>query len=55
MRQSHSAGWMFDNYDKPGQIYTGYMIMFSFCAVAYLVAWTVMKTLVPRYSEIKDV
>ena len=52
---SKSAGWMFDYYDKLGQIYTGYMIMFSFCAVAYLVAWTVMKSLVPRYSEIKDV
>jgi MFS transporter, ACS family, hexuronate transporter len=52
---SKSAGWMFDYYDKLGQIHTGYMIMFSFCAVAYLLAWTVMKTLVPRYSEIKDV
>jgi MFS transporter, ACS family, hexuronate transporter len=28
--------------------------MFSICAVAYLVAWTVMKTLVPRYKEITD-
>jgi len=52
---SKSAGWMFDYYEKLGQIHTGYMIMFSFCAVAYLIAWTVMKTLVPRYSEIKDV
>jgi hypothetical protein len=26
-----------------------YAIMFAVCAVAYLVAWTVMKVLVPRY------
>jgi ACS family hexuronate transporter-like MFS transporter len=29
------------------------MIMFSICAVAYLVAWTVMKMLVPQHREIK--
>jgi ACS family hexuronate transporter-like MFS transporter len=28
--------------------------MFFICAVAYLVAWTVMKALVPKYSPIKD-
>jgi predicted GTPase len=31
----------------------GYMIVFCCCAVAYLVAWCIMKTLVPRYSPIK--
>ena len=28
--------------------------MFSFCAVAYLLAWGVMKALVPRYAEIRE-
>jgi len=31
----------------------GYMIIFSIGAVAYLIAWVVMKALVPRYKEIK--
>lgn len=30
----------------------GYMIIFSICAVAYLIGWTVMKTLVPKYKPI---
>lgn len=32
----------------------GYFIVFSFCAVAYLIAWVVMKSLVPRMEMIKD-
>ena len=32
----------------------GYMVVFCFCAVAYLIAWFVMKSLVPRYSPIKE-
>ena len=31
----------------------GYMIMFSFCAVAYLVGWIIMKVLVPRYKAVE--
>lgn len=31
----------------------GYMIVFSVCAVSYLVAWIVMKMLVPRYKKIE--
>lgn len=30
----------------------GYMIIFCICAVAYLVGWAIMKTLVPKYSPI---
>lgn len=30
-----------------------YMIVFTFAAVAYLVAWMLMKTLVPRYKRIE--
>lgn len=44
--------------EKSGQIVvdgidTGYMIIFSICAVAYLTAWIVMKILVPKYKVIK--
>jgi ACS family hexuronate transporter-like MFS transporter len=28
--------------------------MFTICAVAYLVAWAIMKTLVPKYKPITD-
>lgn len=30
----------------------GYMIIFSICAVAYLIGWVIMKTLVPKYKPI---
>ena len=30
----------------------GYMIVFCICAVAYLIGWTVMKLLVPKYKPI---
>lgn len=32
----------------------GYFIVFCFCAVAYLIGWFVMKSLVPRYEPITD-
>lgn len=31
----------------------GYMMVFCYCAVGYLIAWCVMKTLVPRYKKIE--
>ena len=31
----------------------GYLIVFSFCAIAYLIGWSVMKVLVPKYKQIK--
>lgn len=30
----------------------GYMIVFCYCAVAYLIGWFIMKTLVPKYKPI---
>jgi MFS transporter, ACS family, hexuronate transporter len=47
------GGALFDHYKKLGHIETGYTIMFAICAVAYLVAWIVMKTLVPRHQVIR--
>ena len=32
----------------------GYFIIFSICAVAYLIGWVVMKALVPKYKLITD-
>ena len=48
------GGALFDHYKTLGHIRTGYTIMFSFCAVAYLLAWIVMKALVPKYKPITD-
>lgn len=35
-------------------IESGYLIIFGVCAVAYLIGWIVMKSLVPKYSPITD-
>ncbi len=51
---SKIGGWLFDHYQAMGNIEKGYAIMFSFCAVAYLIAWGVMKMLVPKYKLITD-
>ncbi len=51
---SKLGGALFDHYNKLGHIETGYTIMFAICAVAYLIAWIVMKSLVPKYKPITD-
>lgn len=33
---------------------TAYLIMFIICALSYLIAWTIMKALVPRHKPITD-
>jgi len=48
------GGALFDHYKALGHIETGYTIMFAFCAVAYLIAWFVMKSLVPKHKLITD-
>jgi ACS family hexuronate transporter-like MFS transporter len=51
---SKLGGALFDHYEGLGHIETGYTIMFVLCAVAYLIAWAIMKTLVPKYKLITD-
>lgn len=48
------GGALFDHYKAEGHIETGYTIMFTFCALAYIIAWFIIKALVPRYNPIKD-
>ena len=48
------GGALFDHYKALGHIETGYTIMFTFCALAYLMAWAIMKSLVPRFKVISD-
>ncbi|MDR2968366.1 MAG: MFS transporter [Tannerellaceae bacterium] len=53
------SGYLFD-YTKEANvsflgfqgIESGYFIVFCFCAVAYLIGWAIMKTLVPEYKPI---
>jgi MFS transporter, ACS family, hexuronate transporter len=47
------AGALFDHYKALGHIETAYTIMFVFCAIAYLLAWIIMKSLVPKYVEVR--
>ncbi|MDR2058368.1 MAG: MFS transporter [Dysgonamonadaceae bacterium] len=49
---SKTAGTLFDYYKTIGHIETGYTIVFSFCAVAYLLAWIIMKSLVPKFKPV---
>jgi ACS family hexuronate transporter-like MFS transporter len=52
---SKLGGALFDHYKVLGHTQTGYTIMFTICAVAYLIAWFVMKWLVPHYKPITDI
>ncbi len=47
------GGYLFDKYKALGHIETGYTIMFTICALAYIVAWLVMKALVPKMKAVE--
>ena len=54
------SGVLFDHAGQTQMVFmgfqgeeAGYFIIFSFCAVAYLIAWVVMKALVPEMKIIK--
>lgn len=56
------AGSLFTYSEELGEAFTflgfegkqaGYMIVFCVCAVAYLIAWFIMKALVPKYKPIE--
>jgi ACS family hexuronate transporter-like MFS transporter len=47
------GGALFDYYKELKHIETGYTIMFTFCAVAYLIAWLIMKSLVPKHKLVE--
>jgi len=56
------AGHLFTYAEHAGEAFSflgftgkpaGYFIMFCFCGLAYLIAWTIMKILVPKYKPIE--
>ncbi len=46
------AGRLTDAFKQTPQ--TAYLIMFTICALSYLMAWSIMKILVPRHEPITD-
>lgn len=48
-----SAGLLLDYYKANGSIESGYLVMFTFCAFAYLIAWVVFSLLVPGMPKAK--
>ena len=57
------AGMLFTYSENAGAAYSflgfdgkeaGYMTVFCICSVAYLIAWVVMKSLVPAYKKIEE-
>jgi ACS family hexuronate transporter-like MFS transporter len=46
------AGRLTDAFIQTPQ--TAYLIMFIICALSYLIAWSVIKALVPRHKPITD-
>lgn len=56
------AGTLFTYSEEMGKAFSfigfegkeaGYMIVFCICAVAYLIAWVIMKSLVPKYKPVE--
>ena len=41
-------------FEALGKIEVGYTYVFIFCAIAYLLAWGIMKVLVPKFKPITD-
>jgi len=46
------AGRLEDHYRALNSVPTAYAIMFGVCAFAYLIAWAIMKVLVPKYKPV---
>jgi nitrate/nitrite transporter NarK len=46
------AGGLTDAFKETPQ--TAYLVMFIICALSYLIAWAVMKALVPRHQPVTD-
>jgi len=56
-----AAGALFTYSEQAGEAFTflgfsgkpaGYFVMFCFCGVAYIIAWSIMKSLVPKHQPI---
>jgi MFS transporter, ACS family, hexuronate transporter len=50
---SKSAGYLFDFYKSMQNIEKGYFILFTFCSIAYIIAWLIIHFLVPTMKKIE--
>jgi ACS family hexuronate transporter-like MFS transporter len=59
---NQGSGVLFDYSSRMGEAFSflgftgkpgGYMVVFTICAFAYILAWCIMKLLVPRYKKIE--
>lgn len=48
------AGGLTDHFEALGDKKMAYMILFALCGFAYLIAWSLMKALVPKFKLIID-
>ena len=50
---SKAAGYLFDFYKSLHIIEKGYFILFTFCSIAYIIAWLIIHFLVPKMKRIE--
>ncbi|MES1167210.1 MAG: MFS transporter, partial [Pseudomonadota bacterium] len=50
---ARAAGLLLAHYTAQGRVEVGYGILFIVCGSAYLVGWTVMHLLVPKFKQIE--
>lgn len=51
---SYSAGLLLKHFAALEKVELGYAIMFIICGIAYILAWTIMHFLVPKFRPITD-
>ena len=49
---AYSAGLLLQHFKNLDKIEVGYGIMFVVCGLAYIVAWSLMHLLVPKFKKI---
>ena len=61
VRRNFVSGRLLDHVEAAQTVFcgfqgkeAGYFIIFCFCAVAYILGWTAMKALAPKYEPISE-
>jgi|WetSurMetagenome_2_1015567.scaffolds.fasta_scaffold18851_2 MFS transporter, ACS family, hexuronate transporter len=50
---SYNIGSVLDYWKRMGHVEAGYSILFTFCALAYIIGWTVFNLLIPKLEPLK--
>jgi ACS family hexuronate transporter-like MFS transporter len=51
---AQAAGLLLKHYAAIDKVHVGYGVLFIYCGIAYLLAWTIMHFLVPRLKRVED-